>query len=167
MQKLDVLYKCFNEEVEFSLPTYGANFYKDQEYYSESIKYYSLALKKIEKDHFLVPKILDRRGTSFERLGDWENAEKDLLESLKIKPNDAHVMNYLAYSWIDKGINLDEGLEIFSEICRLLIFRIFAAVEAAKKFERLCFPANAILLRSKIWESPSICLLYTSDAADE
>ncbi|MDC0232147.1 tetratricopeptide repeat protein [Pelagibacteraceae bacterium] len=89
-----------------------ANFYKDNKYYKKSIIYYSLALEKINSKHFLVPKILDRRGTSHERLGDWENAEKDLLESLRIKPNDAHVMNYLAYSWIDKGINLDKGLEM-------------------------------------------------------
>jgi len=89
-----------------------ANFYKDNKYYKKSIIYYSLALEKINSKHFLVPKILDRRGTSYERLGDWENAEKDLVESLRIKPDDAHVMNYLAYSWIDKGINLDEGLEM-------------------------------------------------------
>ena len=89
-----------------------ANFYKDNKYYEKSIKYYSLAVEKIDYDHFLVPKILDRRGTSYERLGDWENAEKDLIESLKIKPDQAHVMNYLAYSWIDKGINLDKGLEM-------------------------------------------------------
>jgi tetratricopeptide (TPR) repeat protein len=89
-----------------------ANFYKDNQYYEQSIKYYSLALEKISYDHFLVPKILDRRGTSHERLGDWKNAEKDLIESLKIKPDQAHVMNYLAYSWIDKGINLDKGLEM-------------------------------------------------------
>jgi len=92
-----------------------ANFYKDNEYYKESIKYYSLALKEINKDHFLVPKILDRRGTSFERLGDWENAEKDLLQSLKIIPDQPHVLNYLAYTWIDKGINLDK---CFKEVQR-------------------------------------------------
>tara|TARA_Y100000590_G_scaffold118583_1_gene135681 strand:- start:876 stop:2585 length:1710 start_codon:yes stop_codon:yes gene_type:complete len=108
------LEKDFNS---ISKPNYDhyyemANFYKDNQYYEKSIKYYSLALEKINSKHFLFPKILDRRGTSYERLGDWENAEKDLLESLKIKPDDAHVMNYLAYSWIDKGINLDEGLEI-------------------------------------------------------
>ena len=73
-----------------------ANFYKENEYYEESIKYYSLALKKIDEDHYLVPKIFDRRGTSYERLGDWENAEKDLLESLNILPAQAHVLNYLA-----------------------------------------------------------------------
>ena len=89
-----------------------ANFYKDNQYYEKSIIYYSLALEKISYGHFLVPKILDRRGTSHERLGDWENAEKDLLESLKINPDDAHVMNYLAYSWVDKGINLEEGLDM-------------------------------------------------------
>lgn len=96
-----------------------ANFYKNNEYYKESIKYYSLALKEIKEDHFLVPKILDRRGTSFERLGDWENAEKDLIESLKISPDQAYVLNYLAYSWIDKGINLDKGLEMVKKATKL------------------------------------------------
>jgi len=89
-----------------------ANFYKENRYYEKSIKYYSLALKKINYNHFLAPKILDRRGTSHERLGNWKNAEKDLIKSLEIKPDQAHVMNYLAYSWIDKGINLDKGLDM-------------------------------------------------------
>ena len=96
-----------------------ANFYKDNEYYEESIKYYSLALKEIKKDHFLFPKILDRRGTSFERLDDWENAEKDLLQSLKIIPDQPHVLNYLAYSWIDKGINLSRGLQMLKRAAEL------------------------------------------------
>ena len=96
-----------------------ANFYKENEYYEESIKYYSLALKKINENHYLVPKIFDRRGTSYERLGDWENAEKDLLESLNILPEQAHVLNYLAYSWVDKGINLDEGLEMLKKATKL------------------------------------------------
>ena len=96
-----------------------ANFYKDNEYYKESIKYYTLVLKEIKKDHFLVPKILDRRGTSFERLGDWKNAESDLIESLEILPDQAHVLNYLAYTWIDKGINLDRGLEMLKKAVKL------------------------------------------------
>ena len=96
-----------------------ANFYKDNQYYEKSIKHYSLALKDLQKDHPLVPKIFDRRGTSYERLGDWENAEKDLLESLKILPDQPHVLNYLAYSWIDKGINLDKGLEMLRKATNL------------------------------------------------
>ena len=96
-----------------------ANFYKDNEYYEKSIEYYSLALSEIKKDHFLVPKILDRRGTSFERLGDWKNAEKDLIKSLEISPDQAHVLNYLAYSWIDRGINVDKGLEMLRKADKL------------------------------------------------
>ena len=92
-----------------------ANFYKDNEYFEKSIKYYSAALNKIKEDHFLIPKILDRRGTSYERIGDWESAEQDLLESLRIIPDQAHVLNYLAYTWIDKGINLDRGLEMLKK----------------------------------------------------
>tara|TARA_B100000029_G_scaffold107928_1_gene99219 strand:- start:4617 stop:6335 length:1719 start_codon:yes stop_codon:yes gene_type:complete len=96
-----------------------ANFYKEKKFYKESIEYYSQALKNIKKDDFLVPKILDRRGSSYERIGDWKKAEKDLLASLKIIPDQPHVLNYLAYSWIDQGINIDEGLEMLIKASKL------------------------------------------------
>ncbi len=89
-----------------------ANFYKNNDYFKKSIKYYSLALNILKKEHALVPKIFDRRGTSYERVGEWEKAEADLLESLRLLPDQPHVLNYLGYSWIDKGINLDKGLEM-------------------------------------------------------
>jgi len=113
-------YSVFDLEDEFNLLSNPdlehnyelANFFKDREYYQESIKYYSSALQYIKQDHFLFPKILDRRGTSYERLGDWDNAEKDLKESLRILPDQPHVLNYLGYSWIDRGINIDKALEM-------------------------------------------------------
>ena len=89
-----------------------ANFYKDRDYFKDSVKYYSLALKEIDENHHLFPKILDRRGSSYERMGEWELAEKDLKESLKISPNEPYVLNYLAYSWIEKRINLDKAFEM-------------------------------------------------------
>jgi len=89
-----------------------ANFFKDNEYYEKSIKYYSLTLENIGKEHYLVPKILDRRGTSYEKLGNWIEAEKDLEESLKILPDQAQVLNYLAYSWVEKRINIDKALKM-------------------------------------------------------
>ena len=113
-------YAVFDLEDEFNLLSNPdlehnyelANFFKDREYYQESIKYYSLALQNIKQNHFLFSKILDRRGTSYERLGDWDNAEKDLKESLRILPDQPHVLNYLGYSWIDRGINIDKALEM-------------------------------------------------------
>jgi len=113
-------YSVFDLEDEFNLLSNPdlehnyelANFFKDREYYQESIKYYSLALQNIKQNHFLFSKILDRRGTSYERLGDWDNAEKDLKESLRILPDQPHVLNYLGYSWIDRGINIDKALKM-------------------------------------------------------
>ena len=113
-------YAVFDLEDEFNLLSNPdlehnyelANFFKDREYYQESIKYYSLALQNIKQNHFLFSRILDRRGTSYERLGDWDNAEKDLKESLRILPDQPHVLNYLGYSWIDRGINIDKALEM-------------------------------------------------------
>ena len=42
-----------------------------------------------------------------------------MLESLKIMPDQAHVLNYLAYTWVDKGINLDKGLEMLKKATEL------------------------------------------------
>ena len=96
-----------------------ANFYKDNEYYKKSIKYYSLALENIKQDHSLVPKILDRRGTSYERLNEWKKAEKDLLESLEKLPDQPHVLNYLAYSWVEKRINVEKALKMLKKATKL------------------------------------------------
>ena len=120
-------YSASNLENEFNLllnPDFEhyyelANYYKNNENYEKSIKYYSLALKNIKQDHHLVSKILDRRGTSYERKGDWEKAEKDLTESLKIFPDQPHVLNYLAYSWIEKGINIDKALKMLKRAVKL------------------------------------------------
>ena len=92
-----------------------ANFYKDNKYYEESIEYYSLTLNKINKNHFLVSKILDRRGSSYEKIGKWTNAEKDLQESLKVSPDQAYVLNYLAYSWIEKKMNIKKSLKMLKQ----------------------------------------------------
>jgi len=97
-----------------------ANFYKDFEFYEDSIKYYSLALEKIkEEDHYLIPKILDRRGTSYERLGNWEKAQRDLEESIKMVPDDPYVLNCLAYSWVEKKINIEKALGMLKKATQL------------------------------------------------
>ena len=60
----------------------------------------------------IYAKILDKRGISYERSNQWELAEKDLLNSLKISPNEPYVMNYLAYSWVEKGKNINKALSM-------------------------------------------------------
>jgi Flp pilus assembly protein TadD len=52
------------------------------------------------------------RGICNERAKKWKEAEADLKQALKLYPDQPHVLNYLGYSWIDQGINLDEGMRM-------------------------------------------------------
>jgi tetratricopeptide (TPR) repeat protein len=52
------------------------------------------------------------RGICNERAKHWDQAEKDLKEALALYPDQPHVLNYLGYSWIDQGTNLDEGMRM-------------------------------------------------------
>ena len=84
-----------------------AEFLKNNNKYEESIRHYSEVLKSINNDHPIFAEVTDGRGVAYERLGKWEEAEKDLINSLQADPNQAYVINYLAYSWIEKGINIE------------------------------------------------------------
>jgi Flp pilus assembly protein TadD len=52
------------------------------------------------------------RGICFERSKQWGKAEADLKKALELFPEQPQVLNYLGYSWIDQGINLDEGMRM-------------------------------------------------------
>lgn len=50
------------------------------------------------------------RGICGERSKQWATAEKDLKKALELQPEQAHVLNYLGYSWVDQGINLTDAM---------------------------------------------------------
>ena len=96
-----------------------AQFLKNNQRFEKSIKYYSEILKNISEDHELYPKTKDGRGIAYEQIGKWSQAERDFLDSLKVKPNQAYVINYLAYSWIEKGLYIEKSLKMLEEANRL------------------------------------------------
>jgi len=49
------------------------------------------------------------RGISRERSGDWPGAEADFLLALTLSPEQPYVLNYLAYTWADMGLNLERA----------------------------------------------------------
>jgi Flp pilus assembly protein TadD len=50
-----------------------------------------------------------QRGISFERSKQWSRAEADFLKALELEPDQPLVLNYLGYSWVEKGTNLAEA----------------------------------------------------------
>ena len=52
------------------------------------------------------------RGICHERSKQWGKAETDLKKALELFPDQPHVLNYLGYSWVDQGVNLDDGMKM-------------------------------------------------------
>ncbi len=96
-----------------------AEFLKNNKKFEESIKYYSNVLNVIKKDHPLYADVKDSRGVAYERIGNWKKAEKDLLDSLEVSPDQAYVINYLAYTWIEKGIKIEKSLKMLEKANKL------------------------------------------------
>jgi tetratricopeptide (TPR) repeat protein len=85
------------------------------ENFTQAAKYYSLFLAGIEVpeeyhwSHFFT------RGISYERMGRWPDAEKDFLKALGLKKDEPQVLNYLAYSWVDKGMHYDKAIKMLEK----------------------------------------------------
>ena len=92
-----------------------ANMHKNAEKYLEAINFYDQILLKIDTNSELYAEILYRRGGSYERSGDYIKADKDLLKSLEANPDDAYVLNYLAYSWLERDFKIDTALSMLEK----------------------------------------------------
>ncbi len=92
-----------------------ANFYRNLKEYKDAIKYYTKILDTLDEDSEIKSDILYRRGGSYERLGVYEKADEDLLNSLRIYPDDAYVLNYLAYSWLERNEKINEAINMLEK----------------------------------------------------
>ena len=89
-----------------------ANMYKNYKKYEKAIEYYSIVLSQIEENSVAYADILYRRGGSYERLGQYQKSDSDLLLSLEIIPEDPYVINYLAYSWLERNYKIQEAIQM-------------------------------------------------------
>ena len=97
-----------NDKVIFDI----ANFYKNSKEYEKAIKYYTKIINSIDEDLDIKSDLLYRRGGSYERIGNYNKADEDLLNALKINPEDAYILNYLAYSWLERDYKIEEAIEM-------------------------------------------------------
>tara|TARA_B100001175_G_scaffold208806_1_gene177283 strand:+ start:866 stop:2536 length:1671 start_codon:yes stop_codon:yes gene_type:complete len=88
------------------------NIYKKFENYKKAVEYYSYLLSRIDNSSDICADILYRRGGAFERMGNYEKAETDLLKSLEIRPDDPYSLNYLAYSWLERNHKIEEAIQM-------------------------------------------------------
>ena len=87
--------------------------------FAESIDAYDRAFKRIKTLESRHWSLLYARGISLERAKQWSRAEADFLNALDFKPEQPYVLNYLGYSWIEKGIHIDRALEMIRKAANL------------------------------------------------
>ena len=92
-----------------------ANIYKRFKNYKKAVNYYSKVLSEVDKNTSTFADILYRRGGSYERMGDYERADIDLLKSIEIRPDDPYALNYLAYSWLERNYKIEEAIQMLDK----------------------------------------------------
>ena len=95
------------------------NLQRAHDHYDQAVVSYTRAIaasKKPESDNWPLYYF---RGIAYERSKDWPKAEADFKHALQLFPDQPLVLNYLGYSWVDKGINLGEAFPMLRKAVEL------------------------------------------------
>ena len=93
-----------------------ADFYRSKKNYTLALSYYN-QYEKIEED--LNWRFYFSKGACLERLKKWNEAEIYLKKSVELSPNEYTVINYLAYSWLERGKKIDEATSMLEDAVKL------------------------------------------------
>jgi Flp pilus assembly protein TadD len=79
------------------------------EAYERAQEAYSRAIERLDEVRPEDWTLFYARGITFERTERWSEAEVDFLQALELEPEQPFVLNYLGYSWVDMGMNLEQA----------------------------------------------------------
>lgn len=88
---------------------------RDKQDYKGAISAYTQALARLPK---LMPEhwqIFYSRGIAYERARMWPKAESDFMKALELSPHNAEVENYLGYSWLAQGMNIERAKSMIAD----------------------------------------------------
>lgn len=113
------------EELSTTHPSYftrealgRARFFREN--WAEALPFYTELVESLSEEELTAnPEPLRLRGIIFERLERWTEAEADFLRVLDYKPNDADTLNYLGYTWVDRGENLTRAFDLIEKAVAL------------------------------------------------
>ncbi len=86
-----------------------ADLARADEDYARAETAYSRAIARIKTPEPENWSLFYARGITYERTKRWPQAEADFLHALELEPEQPYVLNYLGYSWVDQGMNLDRA----------------------------------------------------------
>jgi tetratricopeptide (TPR) repeat protein len=93
--------------------------YRGHERFPEAVQAYDEAVQRITKVENYHWSVFYSRGIALERSKQWKRAEADFLKALDLEPKQPYVLNYLGYSWVDQGVNLDRAQKMIEQAVEL------------------------------------------------
>ncbi|WP_114009881.1 tetratricopeptide repeat protein [Cohaesibacter intestini] len=93
--------------------------YQSEDRYRDAIKVLSAGIDSIKSLRDIHWSLFFLRGSAYDQVKDWDNTEKDMQKALELFPNQPTVLNYLGYSWVDRGLNLDQAIEMIRQAVAL------------------------------------------------
>lgn len=83
--------------------------------FPDAVEAYDTALTLYPEDRRANWAAYYMRGIALERAKEWGRAEQDFRRALALNPDDAGIMNYLGYSYLDRGENLAEARRLIEK----------------------------------------------------
>ncbi len=83
--------------------------------FTEAAKAYDTAIARLPKPQPGDWSVFYFRGIALERSGNWTKAEGDFKKALELQPDQPYVLNYLGYTWVDRGVHLDEAIAMLQK----------------------------------------------------
>ena len=80
--------------------------------FEDAAKIYGVAIERLGTLEPEDWQLFYYRGISYERAKQWPEAEKDFQKALELSPDEPYVLNYLAYTWVERRENLDQALKM-------------------------------------------------------
>jgi tetratricopeptide (TPR) repeat protein len=88
------------------------NVYRSRKAFAEAVEAYDRALAGVKDPDPGHWTLFYFRGIALERTKRWPRAEADFRKALELQPDQPLVLNYLGYSWVDQGVNLEEAFRM-------------------------------------------------------
>ncbi|HEY1632191.1 MAG TPA: tetratricopeptide repeat protein [Rhizomicrobium sp.] len=110
---------------------------RSAEHFPEAVSAYDQAVKLHTPPTSKDWQLYFARGVAQERAKNWTAAENDLQESLKLSPDQAQVLNYLGYSWVDQNRRLPEAIAMLEKARALSPFDGFVVDSVGWAYYRL------------------------------
>ena len=96
-----------------------ADVLRRNERFDESVNYYNIAIDRTDGFEARHWTLFYSRGVMLERTKQWPRAEADFLHALELQPDQPLVLNYLGYSWVEQGTNLERAMSLIERAVAL------------------------------------------------